>query len=798
MCNLLTKSRLRNLSPALGFLFFLLLFLFLRFSPYSALATFLERPCSTRFYDRRGTLVQIIPLEDGIRREYTDMKNISPAVPEVFITAEDERFFYHFGIDPLSVLRAMYQNIRAGRRVSGASTITMQLARIIDAPSRRNIFSKTAELFNALRLEARLSKKEILELYLNSIPFGFQTEGLASAARNFFASEVELLTPAEVFCLAVIPRRPAAYNPLVEKAACVNAAEKLALRFADNPRRASAYPLYTSLTVDDWNTIRPTRFIYPHFMPHLVRHVHRLLREQNGKTPPDYVLSADLNLQKAAEDLIAAGIRRQAASRLSNGAALVIDNLSGEVLAWVGSADYDDERAGGQIDGVLAKNQMGSSMKPFLYALALENGSKPADVLPDIPSKFGSEEVYIPRNFNNRFNGPVLFRVALGSSLNIPAVHLLDRLGIQNYGHFLAQAGFDLSPEDAENAGLGLALGNAPVSLEELAAAFSIFPRDGQKLSLRFDRAESETENSGLTESRTENSVPEESRSEESRRAGSAVPVMSADTARLICSILSDRMARRLGFGRGNNFETPFPAIFKTGTANQFQNIVALGATPRFTVAVWMGNFTGETVIGRTGSSLPASVVRSLLMRLHSAPGLRNMKFREPTGWARVPVCALSGLAPSGNCPYVIEEYFPSKENFAGTSPAVCNWHNGGAPVYPPEYQNWFFSLLREGELDYASAPLQIITPRDDYRFLPSSGGGNNSIPVEVTGGSGDELTVEHNGRTFTVRRPFVFFLPYTPGRHSLTVRSSGAAGNGAVNSGAVYSESDTVHFTAE
>ncbi|MDR2702045.1 MAG: transglycosylase domain-containing protein [Spirochaetaceae bacterium] len=781
----------QKLPPALCLLFFLLLFLLLRFSPYSALDAFLERPYSTRFYDRRETLVQIIPLEDGIRREYADIETIPPSVPDVFLTAEDERFFYHFGIDPLSVLRAMYQNIRAGRRISGASTVTMQLARIIAAPSRRNIFSKAAELFNALRLEARFSKKEILGMYLNSIPFGFQTEGLASAARNFFASEIAFLTPAEVFCLAVIPRRPAAYNPLTEKAACINAAEKLALRFADNSRRASAYPLYASLTGDDWNTIRPARFAYPRYMPHMVRYVHRRLREQTGRTPPDYVLSADLNLQRAAEDLIAAGIRRQAASRLSTGAAVVIDNLSGEVLAWVGSADYDDERAGGQIDGVLAKNQMGSSMKPFLYALALEHGYKPADVLADIPSKFGSEEVYIPRNFNNRFNGPVLLRIALGSSLNIPAVHLLDRLGIQNYGRFLALAGFDISPEEAEDAGLGLALGNAPVSLEELAAAFSIFPRDGQKIPLRFDKTESGTANPGLTESSglTANSgLTEIFGLEEIPRAGSAVSVMSADTARLICSMLSDRRARLLGFGRGGNFETPFPAIFKTGTANQFQNIVALGATPRFTAAVWMGNFTGETVIGRTGSSLPASVVRSLLMRLHSAPGSRNVKFREPSGWVRVPVCALSGLPPSGNCPYVIEEYFPSGEGLAGTAPAACNWHHGGAPVYPPEYQNWFLSLLREGELDYASAPLQIITPRDDYRFLPSSGGGNNSIPVEVTGGTGDELTVEHNGRMFTVRRPFVFFLPYTPGRHTLTVRS----GSGG------YSESDTVRFTAE
>jgi len=755
------------LPPALCLLFFLLMFLVFRFSPYKDLAAFLERPCSTRFYDRRGNLVQIIPLEEGLRREYAGIESIPPAVIEVFLTAEDERFYCHIGIDPPALLRAMFQNVREGRRISGASTITMQLARIIAAPARRGIFSKIAEILNAFRLEARFSKKEILGMYLNAIPFSFQTEGLASAARNFFASEISLLTPAEVFCLAVIPRRPAAYNPLTEKAACIEAARKLAGRFADNRRRLSAFPLYASLNDDDWKTVRPERFAYPQLMPHLVRYVHAMLREQRGGTPADYALSADPDLQRMAEDLLADAIRRNAASRLNNGAALVIDNLSGEVLVWAGSADYNNEREGAQIDGVLTKSQMGSSMKPFLYALALEHGFKPSDVLADIPSKYGKEEIYIPQNFNNRFNGPVLFRTALGSSLNIPAVDLLYSLGVQNYGRFLASLGFTLSAEEIEHSGLGLALGNAPVSLAELAAAFAIFPRDGQTISLRFDTTDSfamdnfVTENSDVAENETEKSNSQ---------------VISADTARLICSILSDHRARLLAFGRPVNFETPFPAIFKTGTANQFQSIVALGATPRFTAAVWMGNFTGETVIGRTGSSLPASIVRSLLLRLHSSAPVE--KFREPVGWIRIPVCALSGLAPLGDCPSVIEEYFPS-----GESLGPCTWHAGGLS-YPPEYQSWFLSRLREGELDYASALLEIVTPKDNYSFLPSRGGENSSIPVEVIGGTNDELEVTHNGRTFTVRRPFVFFLPYTPGRHSLTVRNG--------------DESDTVQFTAE
>ncbi|MDR1306084.1 MAG: transglycosylase domain-containing protein [Treponema sp.] len=756
------------LPPALSAVFFLGLYLFLRFSPYGALAAFLERPYSTRFYDRRGTLVQIIPLEDGLRREYVNPETLPPAFTAVFLAAEDERFYSHPGIDPLAVIRAAWQNLRERRTVSGASTITMQLARIIDSRGRlrRNIFSKTGEAFNALRLEARFSKKQIMDLYLNSIPFGFQTEGTASAARNFFASDISLLTPAEVFCLAVIPRRPAAYNPLEEREACIDAARKLAERFAENPRRSAAFPLYAALDGGDWEALRPRYFTYPQFMPHLIRHVHTRLMEAHprggsGGFPAEYTLSADLELQRYAEDLVAANIRRYASSRLSNGAAIVIDNRTGEVLAWVGSADYYDESALGQIDGVLAANQMGSSMKPFLYALALERGWKPSDVLADIPSAYGDREVYIPRNFNNRFNGPVLFRTALASSLNIPAVDLLSSLGVRNYAAFLASAGFSslANTETAEEAGLGLALGNAPVSLAELAAAFSIFPRDGAALPLRFD-----------TEHQGDRAEP--------------VRIMEADTARLICSILSDPRARRLAFGRGMNFQTPFPAIFKTGTANQYQSIAALGATPRFTAAVWMGNFSGETVMGRTGSSLPASVVRSLLIRLQDSGGSRpeDISFREPESWTKVPVCALSGMAPTAACPAVIEEYLPP-----GAGTESCTWHvfrGGPGVVYPPEYQSWFLSQPREGDVDYAAAPLQIVTPRNNYSFLSSSGAGSHSIPVEVIGGAGEELTVDYSGTTFTVTRPFVFFLPYRPGRHTLTVINGG--------------EIDTVHFTAE
>jgi penicillin-binding protein 1C len=756
--------------------------LLLRFSPYGDLKAFRERPRSTRFYDRNGRLIQIVPLEEGLRREYRPLEAIPRELAAVFVYTEDARFYSHIGVDPSAAFRAFVQNLAARRRVSGASTITMQLARLIagsagGAPG--GLGGKVLEAVNALRLEARLSKRDILELYLNSVPFGFQTEGVASAARNFFASELNMLSPAQIFCLAVIPRRPAAYNPITGTEAGLAAARQLQARFAQSgPVRR--YPLLAAVHDEDWRfaVSRAGRFTYPRETPHLVRRITAGPAAGRGPGPAarngpqgaaaEITLSVDLALQHYLEGLIAGNIARYSGSRITNGAAIVIDNTSGEILAWVGSADYNNVPAAGQIDGVSAVNQPGSSMKPFLYAMALERGFKPADVLADIPMNFGTGALYIPQNFNKRFNGPVRFRAALASSLNIPAVSLLYRLGVRSYIDYLLALGFDSLKVSGEEAGLGLALGNAPVSIAELVRAFSVFPRDGVLIPLTWERA-AEPDDPG-------HSPPPDPRTKD----GTAAPVrvMPADTARIICSFLSDRSARVLAFGAGKNFITPFPVMFKTGTANQYQNIAALGATPRYSAAVWMGNFTGETVIGRTGSSIPAAIVRDALLFLQGSSG---PDFPEPENFIKAPVCTLSGMKPTADCPSIIGEYIP-----LGSDPEPCTWHRAGTVVYPAEYQGWFFSLPRQGELDYTASPLQIITPRDQFVFLsgPGLASGNDSIPVEVIGGQYDELTVEYDGAAFTVSRPFVFYLPHDAGDHVLTVRNGG--------------ETETVRFAVE
>lgn len=764
-------------------------FLVLRFSPYPELSAFLNRPYSVRYYDRNGLLLQITPLEGGLRRE--KQENYSAELKQVFIFAEDKRFYRHFGIDGLAMLRALGQNISGGRRVSGASTITMQLARLVTAEAAakretasggeaagkggRDLGRKFGEAINALRIETRLSKNEILDQYLNSLPFGFNTEGVASAGRSFFASDISMLSPAQIFCLAVIPRRPSLYNPLENAETCISAAMELHAAFSKNKKLASAWPLLAELSAEDWKyaSASARRFNYPFELPHLIRRISADIADSGGEVH----LTIDLGLQHFIEGAIAGNVARYYSSRVTNGAALVIDNESGEILAWVGSADYSNSEASGQIDGVLALNQMGSSMKPFLYAMALEKGFKPTDVMADIPMNFGETELYLPRNFNNRFNGPILFREALASSLNIPAVYLLYRLGVQNYSNQLLELGFASIERSAESAGLGLALGNAPVSLEELVRAFSVFPRDGAYMPLTWN-----LHGTILPYNKTQAaSGPAFAPSPVNQNTD--YRIFSSDTARLICSFLSDPGARVLAFGSARNFRTGFPAIFKTGTANQYQSIVALGATPAYTAGVWMGNFTGETVIGRTGSSIPAAIVRDTLIFLQEHPGITNSglgsgslnsprrDFKTPDNWQPERVCALSGMKPGEACLSVKSEYIRSSEEVE-----PCTWHkmiNGKSEViYPAEFQAWFNSASRQGSLDYGSRQLEILSPREGFVYLSSPGIGRDEIPVEVIGGSEEKLSVSYDGRLFSINRPFVFFLEKTPGLHTLQVKN--------------------------
>lgn len=715
-------------------------FLFFRFSPYGDLKKFLSRPVSTRVYDRSGELIQILSLENGLRREFIPLEKMPETLPEIFVAAEDRRFYKHHGIDMSAIFRAAFQNASEKRTVSGASTITMQLARIISPSPRRTLAAKIREAFNALRLEARFSKKQILEMYLNNVPFGFNTEGVATSSRTFFGTSAEQLSVAQMFCLAVIPRRPSSYNPLENPEACAAAAYDLFVAMnSESPDAAEQI----SITAK-----RAKSFRYPFEMPHYIRY----LANQNIGLyeKPDVMLSAILAIQHEAENLLAHHVEKYSSYRLTNGAVLVADTRTGEIISWVGSADFMNEATSGQVDGVLSPVQPGSSMKPFLYALALEHGYTPATILPDTPLEFGFEELYVPQNFNNRYNGPVRFRVALASSLNVPAVYLLNELGMDTYRKKLDELQFHSL--EGSDPGLALALGGGAVSLFEMVQAFSVFPRDGIFLPLAPTRQTSNDNKKNI--------------------------VYDRDTARLICDILSDKDARALGFGYAQTFVTPFPSMFKTGTANQFQNITALGATPLYTVGVWMGNFNGETVVGQTGSSIPAFIAREILVRLQGRGN--SPDFNKPSQYVKKTICTLSGMQAGKYCVGTSQEYtLPSgvaPANTTAHSDYVCDWHTSNGVVYPAEYAQWHRLRNRGGAIDNSNTPLQIISPRNGSVFFydPSLVGVSQKISFDAIGGDSDNASVFLDDKfIFEINKPFSFQLPLERGEHKVIVACS-------------------------
>ena len=711
----------------------------LLFVPTDYLKTLESHPYSTVYYDSQGELLQVTSLPDGGRREKLESADITRLAKKIFIKAEDKRFYLHNGVDYAALVSALVQNAQGRQIVRGGSTISMQLVKMQDDDKSITVSRKFHDIFYAQVIEAKHTKRRIFEAYINSLYFGHGATGLASAARTYFGRTVNTLSAQELCCLAVIPRNPTFYDP-------VKNAENCAQRACELYNKT----FHKKMSTQEFEGFLPQKlFSYPYEAPHYIRY---LEQQADGMDTQDaethtVTLSINLELEHYAQQILNDALLQAQGSRISNAALLLIENKTGKPLAWVGSAEFFDEEHSGQIDGVLVNNQPGSSMKPFLYALALETKDDagqplftPGTILADIPQEFGEEKLYIPSNFNNRYNGPVRLRIALASSLNVPAVSVLNTLGVDNYLNKLYELGFDSLQRTGRTADLGLALGAGEVPLVELVPAFAVFVRDG----IAFDGSQ----------------------------------VYEPDTARLICSILSDKGARALGFGYSQTFETSYPAIFKTGTSNQYQNIIALGATKDYTIGVWMGNFDGQTVIGKTGSSLPAWSAKKMLDYLYGEKGpsgekLKAMEFPEPENWTKQKICSLSGLPAGPDCPATVYEYcLKDTEHETG----VCTWHkktNGEIEtLYPPEYQQWARTTKPDVQINYNTAPLSIQTPKNNSVFYYSQlHKEKQAVSVEVFGGAKDTLQIFYDDDFYDeVSRPFTFQLPVERGEHSCRV----------------------------
>ena len=556
--------------------------------------------------DREGRVLRAFLGADDmwqIRRRLADLPR---SLIEATIAVEDSRFRYHPGVDPVAVTRAVLSNVRRGRVVSGASTITMQVAKLIE-PKRRTLSSKIIEAFRALQIELAFSKDEILEHYLNLAPYGGNLVGAEAAARRYFGKPARDLALWESALLAGLPKRPARLRPD---------------RYPQRARRRRDYVLYRMRTCGYISSevlsqalrqpVAVKARAFPFKAPHLAEEV---LRRSGGQKC--VVTTIDGSVQGIARRALRRGVRELREAGVTNGAVVVIENRAAAVRALVGSADFFAEADCGQINGTLAPRSPGSALKPFTYALAFDRGlCSPTQFLADVPTHFGA---YEPENYDRRFYGPVSAADALASSLNVPAVRLLNEVGPQRLADTLRSVGISTVGRPS-TAGLSLTLGACAVKLLELTNAYAALARGGLYQPYRVLEGEP---------------VSAETR------------VLSAAASFLIAEILSD--TKRMGLRSLHTSAGARPRFaWKTGTSSGRRDAWAIGFNPDYTVGVWTGNFTGRPSYALVGRKAATPIVREVFERLHrDGP---PQWYDPPPSVGTRSVCALSGMPVGPHC----------------------------------------------------------------------------------------------------------------------------------------------------
>ena len=614
-----------------------------------------EPVTSTMIVDREERPLRELLSDGEGRSRWLSLEEISPHAQAATIHAEDKRFYEHLGFDPIAIGRSAVYNIQRRRLVTGASTLTQQtVKRIKYADQPRTLRRKVMELIWAVRLERSLDKDAILAQYLNRVPYGNQLFGIEAAARMYFGKPASQLSLAEAALLAGLPQAPSALNPYRnlegararQRQILAAMLERGAIGQAEHDRAAQE-PL----------VIRPRRGSVE--APHLTD---RVMEELRGRRPAVVRTTLDLNLQRGVEGIVESWIARVERRGVSQGAVVVLDTQSGEVLAWVGSRDYWDREALGGNDGVVALRQPGSTLKPFAYGLYLESGGTAADPIADLPTQFPEGTgVYVPMNFNHRFHGPVSVRDALGSSLNVPAVAVTAEVGAQSLLSRLRRAGLETLTQDAEYYGLGLVLGDGEVRLVDLAAAYAALGRLGEWRPWRTLAAV--------------DGAPWRAQDAPARR------VFERDVAYTLLDMLSDDDARLVGFGANGPLALPYRVAAKTGTSTNFRDNWAVGVTPEYTVAVWVGNFDGSPMNRVSGVTGAAPMLRAVFQQLYpEAAGPADVPwFERPAEVGSHEVCALSGQPAGPSCPGVRVELFHQRRRGASGAPDAGG-HRGEGP----------------------------------------------------------------------------------------------------------------------
>jgi len=693
--------------------------------------------------DRHGSLIAELPGRESRLQFPVSRNEMHPWLLRAAVGLEDRRFWEHPGIDPQAIAAALLSNLRHGRVVSGASTITQQLIKNARAPARRTLSVKLSEALAAIKLERQWSKEQIIERYLNIVDYGNRFRGVEAAAKQYFGVEAKRLSPAQAIFLAALPRAPSLYNPWSHPQAA-------AARYRDSLDRLLDAGLLTPEQRREWDTLPTVRPRQPVVWkaPHYVA----WLRQQSPDLEGIVHCTIDLRFQTRAETIVSHHLQRLRLHGARDAAVVILDHLDGSVRAWIGGSDWESAR--GQVNGVTLPRSAGSILKPLLYLQAVERRVlTAATLLPDTPDAIRAEYLdYDPRNYDQRFWGPVRMREALANSLNVPAVVTLARLGARQAFNALQHAGIRMS-RDLDDYGAGLILGNAEIRLLDITAAFGVFANEGALVLPRLCRD-----------------------SPQARRI-----IASPESAQILADILSDNDARRKSFG-------PFtPLAFenrripcKTGTSSGFRDAWTVGATGRHCIGVWVGNVSGAPMRELASVTGPAPLWRDLVVQLFDS----DPDLPAPVPSARlsaIEVCSVTGALPADVSPGRVTEWF-----LTGTEPVekASAYYQSDADgkrqlILPAAFEVWCHSSHNYlGARAAAAQSLRIVHPRAGSTFVldPHLPLRRQRIELRAAGATGGVQWLL-DGRPYAHCQPEDSITwPLSPGAHEVSVTDGKAA----------------------
>lgn len=675
-------------------------------------------PASVILADREGhpLRVQLGPHDLDCRPTFQPERE--DWIAKAMVAAEDQRFWSHPGIDPMAMARAVKQNVFSLRKVSGASTLSTQVIRLVDQRPR-TLWSKCVEAFRALQLECTLSKEEILAQYLNRAPFGSNLVGIEATSRRYFGKGPENLSLAEAALLAGLPQSPTRLRPdkhfaAAKKRQAYVLERMVACGFISEQERADA--MAQSLAVRP----SPYPFLAPHFCEMLDdvdwRRADPSPSGRRGVTPSPSVVRTTLDpaLQRVAEEALKRNAATLAQGDIRGGAVVILDVKTGAVRAMVGSPDFFDTKNKGQVNAALAPRSAGSTLKPFAYAMAMDRGLiTPQTVLGDVPKLYSD---YQPGNFDESFRGLVTARDALILSLNMPAIDVEHRVGQPLFCDTLKKLGLSTISKPAEHYGLGLVIGNGEVRLLDLANAYACLARGGKYFPPTI------LECAGAPA--LSNDSPA------AMKSGGAPPhskLFSPEACWLIAEALSGDERAMDATGNAADVRLP-PLAWKTGTSAGFHDAWTIAFNPQYVIGVWAGNPDGAPSEQLVGKKVATPIVWEIFRRLY--PDNDGPWFERPAGLKHREVCAESGCPPGAHCRHRIDDWYI--EGVSGFQ--TCAIHaRGEDEVWPPEiaaFLNKQKAVPKTPTAKIAQLRITSPAPGSTFHLLDGMAVDNQRVPL--------------------------------------------------------------------